>query len=225
MTPQPCILLAIAHPVLRALLVEQIGDAAEETLPPVVEAGDAASALTAAARPIAAAVLDDAIDREGGPLAPRLRAAGVEGTIVRIGSDTDAPPGVDAQMARPLHLPSLLALLRDGLRARGGRALQSFGRWRFDAGGRRLVDAAGTRVVRLTAKEAEILDRLVAAGGGVVSRGLLLDEVWGYAEGVATHTVETHVYRLRRKLAAAAGEVPTIATVAGGWRLDPDAVR
>jgi DNA-binding response OmpR family regulator len=225
MTIEPCLLLAVGHPVLRALLVEQItaadlsADPALGRLPPIVTAPDAAAALEAAAAPVAAVVLDDAIDGDCEPLAPRLREAGIAGPILRIAEDASAP-GVDAHVARPVHMPTLLSLLRGGLA--GGRsgqaALPSVGRWRFDSLARSLSDPGSGAEIRLTAKEAQILDRLLAAAGGIVTRERLLADVWRYAVGVATHTVETHVYRLRRKLAGGEG-MPPIETAPGGWRL------
>lgn len=54
--------------------------------------------------------------------------------------------------------------------------------------------------LRLTEKEVAILKILHAADGQSVSREVLLDLVWGYADGVETHTLETHIYRLRQKI-------------------------
>lgn len=225
MTIEPRLLLAVGHPILRALLVEQIAAAdlsADPTLarlPPVVTARDVAAALEAAASPVAAVVLDDAIDDDGDPLAPRLREAGVAGPILRIAEDGASAPGVDAHIARPVHMPTLLSLLRGGLAGRrSGSPSLSVGRWRFDSLARSLSDPGSGAEIRLTAKEAQILDRLLAAAGGIVTRERLLADVWRYAVGVATHTVETHVYRLRRKLAVGEG-MPPIETAPGGWRL------
>lgn len=221
MTIEPCLLLAVGHPVLLALLVEQIAaaDPALGRLPPVVTAADAAAALAAAAAPVAAVVLDDTIDDGGEPLAPRLRSAGVTAPILRIAEAAGTAPGVDAHIGRPVHMPTLLSLLRGGLApAPSGSVPSSLGRWRFDSRARSLCDPGSGSEIRLTVKEAQILDRLVAAAGGIVTRERLLADVWRYAVGVATHTVETHVYRLRRKLAGGEG-TPAIETAPGGWRL------
>jgi DNA-binding response OmpR family regulator len=225
MTIEPRLLLAVGHPVLRALLVEQIAaadlsaDPALGRLPPIVTARDVAGALAAAAGPVAAVVLDDSIDGDCDPLAPQLREAGVAGPILRIAEDGASAPGVDANIARPVHMPTLLSLLRGGLAGRPDvAALPCVGRWRFDSLSRSLSDPGSGAEIRLTAKEAQILDRLLAAAGDIVTRERLLADVWRYAVGVATHTVETHVYRLRRKLAVGDG-MPPIETAPGGWRL------
>ena len=73
--------------------------------------------------------------------------------------------------------------------------------------------------MRLTDKEAAILSHLLAADG-VVGRDELLAGVWGYGEGVDTHTVETHVYRLRQKIEDDPAQASVLLTEAGGYRLN-----
>jgi DNA-binding response OmpR family regulator len=111
--------------------------------------------------------------------------------------------------AKPVRLAALVARLNEAVAQAGSR----IGPWRFDAAGRALESPDGRRV-RLTDKEAAILDHLRQAGG-VVPRDRLLADIWGYAEGIATHTLETHVYRLRRKLEDDA----LLVTEEGGYRL------
>ena len=76
------------------------------------------------------------------------------------------------------------------------------------------------RKVRLTDKETAILKYLYRAGDKVVSRDVLLDEVWGYNESVTTHTLETHVYRLRQKIEQDPSNVKILITEPGGYRLE-----
>ena len=83
-----------------------------------------------------------------------------------------------------------------------------------------LLDARSKKV-RLTDKETNILKYLYRAGGKVVSREELLTEVWGYNAGVDTHTLETHVYRLRQKIEPDPGGPKLLITEAGGYRLAP----
>ncbi len=63
-----------------------------------------------------------------------------------------------------------------------------------------LSDIASARQVRLTDKEKLILMLLYAAPERSMDRKSLLQDVWGYAETAETHTLETHLYRLRQKL-------------------------
>ena len=54
-----------------------------------------------------------------------------------------------------------------------------------------------------------------------VSRETLLQEVWGYNSGVTTHTLETHIYRLRQKVEKDAASPQILVTEAGGYKLVP----
>lgn len=85
---------------------------------------------------------------------------------------------------------------------------------------RLMVTPGGTRI-RLTEKEAAILLYLHRAAGRAVSRAELLGEVWGYSAAVATHTLETHIYRLRRKIEQAPDLARLLVTEEGGYRLEP----
>ena len=83
-----------------------------------------------------------------------------------------------------------------------------------------LVDKKGGKV-RLTEKETSILKYLYRAGEKVISRDVLLHEVWGYNAGVTTHTLETHIYRLRQKIERDPSRAELLITEAGGYKLIP----
>ena len=72
---------------------------------------------------------------------------------------------------------------------------------------------------RPRSSETSILKYLYRAGGKPVTRDVLLDEVWGYNSGVTTHTLETHVYRLRQKIEPDPSNVSLLLTEGGGYRL------
>ena len=74
----------------------------------------------------------------------------------------------------------------------------------------------GDRKIRLTEKETAILKYLFRAGEKVIGRDVLLNEVWGYNSGVTTHTLETHVYRLRQKIERDASNAELLVTEPGG---------
>jgi DNA-binding response OmpR family regulator len=84
-----------------------------------------------------------------------------------------------------------------------------------------LVEEAAKKKIRLTEKEAAILKYLYRAGQKPVSRETLLGEVWGYNAGVTTHTLETHVYRLRQKIEKDPSKAQILVTDQGGYRLVP----
>ena len=100
-------------------------------------------------------------------------------------------------------VPRLGAVL-DGLRAKRLRHLQEgastrIGPYDFIAADS-LLRRDGQADIRLTEKERDILLALYDAKGDAIARNVLLDHVWGYASGVETHTLETHIYRLRQKI-------------------------
>jgi len=130
-----------------------------------------------------------------------------EAPLVALGAGPIA--GADAVVAKPVRLAVLVARIEE-LLARRSRFV--IGPWRFDAAARLLEDRGGRRV-RLTDKEVAIL-RLLRQTGGVVTRDQLLAEVWGHIATLATHTLETHIYRLRRKIGSS-----LLVTEPGGYRL------
>jgi len=95
------------------------------------------------------------------------------------------------------------------------------GPFTFRPGAKLLTDQSGRRKVRLTEKETAILKYLYRAGDRAIGRDTLLDEVWGYNAGVTTHTLETHVYRLRQKIERDPARAEILVTEAGGYRLVP----
>lgn len=197
------ILLAVADPLLRQTLAEHLGAAGHAVTP--VEHAD-----TDQARGQDLAIIDDAL--AGGAEFCRALAGAIR--VMVLGAPL---PGADTAVAKPLRLSALLAAviaLPPVPTEAPGIAL---GHWWFDAASRVLVDGGGARV-RLTDKEAAILSYL-AADGGVVPRERLLAEVWGYSAAVTTHTLETHIYRLRRKLERDPANAETLRTEPGGYRL------
>lgn len=127
--------------------------------------------------------------------------------------------GAEDYVEKPFSFAKLTARMRSLLR----RHLEStsaelcFGNVRFSPSAR-TVAVDGGLPVRLTDKESKILHRLWKAGDSSVPRDVLLGEVWGYGASVKTHTIETHVYRLRQKLEAGQGCV--IRTESDGYRLE-----
>ena len=74
-------------------------------------------------------------------------------------------------------------------------------------------------VIKLTEKEVAILKYLYKNRSRIVSKNELLQEVWGYAPDVTTHTIETHIYRLRQKVEHEDADAQLILTVEGGYQL------
>ena len=94
-----------------------------------------------------------------------------------------------------------------------------FGNYTFIPDEKLLIDLDDHKQIRLTEKETAILQKLAAVNGKVVSRKTLLEEVWGYKTGVDSHTLETHMYRLRRKFEESGIEGPILVTADNGYKL------
>ena len=97
----------------------------------------------------------------------------------------------------------------------------TIGPYEFHPAAKMLVEKGGKKKVRLTDKETSILKYLFRAGDRPVARDVLLNEVWGYNAGVTTHTLETHIYRLRQKIEPDPTQARLLLTEAGGYRLSP----
>ncbi|HVB18065.1 MAG TPA: response regulator transcription factor [Stellaceae bacterium] len=168
-------------------------------------------------------------DGDGRELCRQLRHAGVTSPIVMLtaaDSDGDTVLGLDAgandYVTKPFRLNVLLARLRAHLRQNelNDEAILTIGPYTFRPSVKLMTDASGRKKVRLTEKEAAILKFLYRAGR-VIGRDTLLGEVWGYNAGVTTHTLETHVYRLRQKIERDPMHAEILVTEPGGYRLRP----
>jgi DNA-binding response OmpR family regulator len=100
-------------------------------------------------------------------------------------------------------------------------AVFTIGPYTFRPSSKLLLDPSGRKKVRLTEKETAILKYLYRAGDQAIGRDTLLGEVWGYNAGVTTHTLETHVYRLRQKIERDPARAEILVTEPGGYRLVP----
>jgi DNA-binding response OmpR family regulator len=174
------------------------------------------------------AILDVGLpDTDGRELCKRMRKAGFKSPVIMLtghDSDSDAILGLDSgandYITKPFKLPVLLARLRAQLRQheQSENAVFQLGPYLFKPAQKMLIDAA-ERKIRLTEKETNILKFLYRAPEGVVPRDVLLHEVWGYNAGVTTHTLETHIYRLRQKIEPDPANVSLLLTESGGYRL------
>jgi DNA-binding response OmpR family regulator len=198
----------------------------------VAEAANAAAALDVTKEQRFDAVLLDVglPDMDGRALCRLLRRNGVRAPILMLtGADSDADTilGLDAgandYIAKPFRLDVLLARLRAQLRQHEASedAIFAIGPYSFRPGAKLLLDEGGKKKIRLTEKETAILKYLYRAGERAIGRDTLLNEVWGYNAGVTTHTLETHVYRLRQKIERDPAKAEILITEAGGYRLVP----
>jgi DNA-binding response OmpR family regulator len=168
-------------------------------------------------------------DGDGRDYCMRLRRDGFRMPVVMltgVDSEADVVSGLDAGandfIVKPFRLNELLARIRAQLRGYDSSedAVFKVGPYLFRPSAKQLHDQAKGKRIRLTEKEAAILKFLYRAGGRPVPRTVLLNDVWGYNSNVTTHTLETHIYRLRQKIEPNPAETRLLVTEAGGYRLE-----
>ena len=171
----------------------------------------------------------DLPDMDGREALKLMRGAGISSPVVMLtaaSGDSDTilglESGANAYVTKPFKFNVLLAHIRAQLRSheQSEDAVYRIGPYEFRPAAKLLLDAKGKKI-RLTDKETNILKYLYRAGSKVISREELLTEVWGYNAGVTTHTLETHVYRLRQKIEPDPTGPKILITEAGGYRLAP----
>jgi DNA-binding response OmpR family regulator len=169
-------------------------------------------------------------DFDGREVCRLLRRSGLRTPVIMLtGAESEADTilgldsGANDYVVKPFHLGVLLARIRAQLRQheRSEDAVFTIGPFSFRPSAKVLQDDKSNRKIRLTEKEAAILKYLYRAGEKVTSRDVLLNEVWGYNAGVTTHTLETHVYRLRQKIEEDPSNAQILITLPGGYRLVP----
>ncbi len=228
------ILIVDDDATLRETLVEQLEVDGEFTAAQAATSARPKPWCTARDSRFDALILDVGLpDGDGRDLCASLRKAGLRMPIIMLtGSDDEADVvrGLDAgandYIAKPFRLNELLARLRAQLRIfeNSEDAVFTIGPYTFRPSAKLLQEAAKNRRIRLTEKEAAILKFLYRAGTGRWPRQVLLNEVWGYNADVTTHTLETHIYRLRQKIEPDPANARLLVTEGGGYRLDPTGV-
>jgi DNA-binding response OmpR family regulator len=214
---------------LRRTLAEQL------TLDGEFEAAEAATAAEGLAKAKAgrfdAILLDVGLpDGDGRDVCREMRKAQIHAPIIMLTAvegEADTIRGLDSgandYVTKPFRLGELVARLKAHLRQHehSEDAVLNIGPYVFKPAVKMLVEEAAKKKIRLTEKEAAILKYLYRAGQKPVSRETLLGEVWGYNAGVTTHTLETHVYRLRQKIEKDPSKAQILVTDQGGYRLVP----
>jgi len=203
------ILLAESDDVLRASLAEQL----EREGYDVLAAGDGAAAHNSAREQPGFVIIGFP---DGEQLAAALRDQGLNCPILIL-CDGDASSSFET-LTRPFRFSALLGRLHalNNHHAPADDAAVRIGPYTFHPSAK-LLQVDG-RKVRLTEKETNIL-KFLHASAGTVPRDILLHEVWGYSPAVATHTLETHIYRLRKKIEQDPAKAQILLTEGGGYRL------
>jgi len=169
-------------------------------------------------------------DMDGREACKLIRKTGNKAPIIMLtaqDSDSDQILGLESgandYVSKPFRIGVLLARIRAQLRQheQSEDAIFTIGPYSFRPASKLMLHKETAQKVRLTEKETAILKYLYRAGNKVVTRDILLNEVWGYNAGVTTHTLETHIYRLRQKIEAEPSDAKILITEPGGYRLVP----
>jgi DNA-binding response OmpR family regulator len=213
---------------LRAILVEQLSLYEEFQ---IIEEDNATKGIQAARNGVVDLLIMDVglPDMDGREAIKLLRKGGFKAPVIMLtGHDTDSDTilglesGANDYVTKPFRFAVLLARIRAQLRQHEQSEDATFvvGPYTFKPGQKMLIDGKGGKI-RLTEKEVAIIKYLYRAGGKVITRDVLLEEVWGYNSGVTTHTLETHVYRLRQKIEHDPSNSAILVTESGGYKLIP----
>jgi DNA-binding response OmpR family regulator len=213
---------------LRETLVEQLSLYEEFSTLEETTAGKGIQA--ARANQIDLLIMDVGLpDMDGREAVKLLRKGGFKAPIIMLtGHDTDSDTilgleaGANDYVTKPFRFAVLLARIRAQLRQHESSedATFSVGPYTFKPG-QKLLTLENGQKIRLTEKEAAIIRYLYRADQKVVTRDVLLEEVWGYNSGVTTHTLETHVYRLRQKIERDPSNAEILVTENGGYKIVP----
>lgn len=213
---------------LRQTLAEQLSLHEEFTV--LQEASATKGIATARAGLIDLVCMDVGLpDMDGREAVKVLRKSGFKAPIIILtGQDTESDTilgleaGANDYVIKPFRFAVLLARIRAQLRQHEQSEDATFqvGPYIFKPSQKVLLDERGGKI-RLTEKETAIIRYLYRADRRVITRDVLLEEVWGYNSGVTTHTLETHVYRLRQKIEPDPSNARLIVTEAGGYKLMP----
>jgi DNA-binding response OmpR family regulator len=210
-------LLIVGDADLRLALGEQFARVAAIAVEEA-EAVHEALARIESGSPDVLLIADDIEAPGAATLLKMARAAGFNGPAILLARREAAThEGFDGSMRRPLRFAGLMAMIRAKI-APTAAAGATLGDHLFCETTQTLMGPDGVRRL-LTEKETAILARLARARGGVVARDVLLREIWGYSPAVDTHTLETHIHRLRRKIEDASGRPKLLLSAPSGYRL------
>lgn len=227
------ILIVEDDETLSASLAESLEDTSEFTVKTAASIEAAERLLGNEDLHFDAIILDIGLpDGDGRDYCARLRRQGHSMPVIMLtgaNEETDVVRGLDSgasdYVAKPFRASELLARLRAQMRLfdRSEEAVFPVGPYTFRPAKKLLQDVNTNKRIRLTDKETAVL-KFLYRSDSAVNRQILMHEVWGYNSAVTTHTLETHIYRLRQKIEPDPANPSLLVTEGGGYRLRPEAV-
>ena len=215
---------------LRQLLADQLASSGRLHVSEAATLGEASQHLGFLDARFDAIILDISLpDGDGRDFCARIRKQGHAMPVIMLtgaAGEDDVISGLKAgatdYLAKPFRAGELLARLQAQLRSfdKSENAVLTIGPYTFRPGVKLLIGADKKRRLRLTSKEVDILKFLYRNANQMVSRQEMLDTIWGYHAGTTTHTLETHIYRLRQKIEADPADPRLLVSAPGGYRLD-----
>lgn len=123
---------------------------------------------------------------------------------------------------KPFHLAELLDSLHSCINRfeNSAEGFLKFGNYELRPTAKEIINLKTQETVKLTEKEVAIIKHLYKAAPNITSKNELLKEVWGYSPEASTHTIETHIYRLRQKVEHEDDSAQLIKTEDGGYLLN-----
>lgn len=169
-------------------------------------------------------VFDVAVVDEQVSAAEEIRARLPKTPVILLaGAGAENIAGFPAVICKPMRLEDFLDAVRScaNVFANSREGVLRFNRYELNPGSKSIVNLRNREKIKLTEREVAILKYLYRARNKIVSKNELLSEVWGYNPEATTHTVETHIYRLRQKVEHDKKDFQIIVTEDNGYKLKP----
>ena len=221
------ILLFIDNKILANLLIEQIEQVTEFSVKNVQSKASFLEALSISSQD--AVLLDkDSLDPNDTVIWKKINKLGETFPIICMVGIHDLPKKLSKNqeelinfIKKPFKINELIKKIKLSLDSydRSAIAKLKIGPYVFRPSGKMLIYLNTDKKIYLTDKETAILLHLYKANEQIVTRQTLLKEIWAYNDSVTTHTLETHIYRLRRKLEVAPSKEKFLITCSGGYKL------
>ena len=227
MIPRFNVLLVEDDDEMRGALVNQL--ALQEEFETTEAVNGAAALESVSERHFNLVLLDIGLpDMDGRDVCRLIRRKGIHVPVILLTgmeSDADVILGLDSGandcVTKPFKMGVLMARIRAHLRQHEASEDASFvlGHYSFKPSTRVLEDRETGKEVLLSDKETAILKFLYRAGETMVECDTLYSEVWSHAVPLSTHTLQTHIYRLRQKIERDPANPEILISESGGYRV------